>query len=501
MKYKALSILLITFSFSGCDQPENEAMQHEDLDAIKVQYVVYSNEYELFAESDPFVAGESANVLCHFSTLTDFKPVENGKITATLVVNGKEFAQSLDMPTRRGIYSFDFRPQAEGKGTLKFKISNDEGLFEITVLDVTVFASIGEAKKETQKVVISKTNTAVFTKEQSWKIDYSTGHPEIQPFGQVIRTAGLVQSAPGNEMIVTAKTSGLVSFTGNAPLEGMEVTNGQTLFYISGGEFAYDNFSVKYTEAKNNYAKAKADFERFKILAEDKIIAEKDFLNARKEYENTKAIYDNLSKNFSSAGQIVKSPMTGFIKQILIKNGSYVAAGQPVLTVSQDKTLVISAEVPQKYASLLGAIQTVIIRNQEENKTWTLEELHGKVLSFGKSTGPDSYLVPINLEINNPGTFLPGGIVELFLKTLTNATALTVPNSALIEEQGNFYVWIQITPELFEKREITVGKTDGMRTEILDRLSISERIVTKGAMMVKLAQATGTLDAHSGHVH
>ena len=89
----------------------------------------------------------------------------------------------------------------------------------------------------------------------------------------------------------------------------------------------------------------------------------------------------------------------------------------------------------------------------------------------------------------------------LYLKTLTNTQALTIPNSALLEEQGTYFVFVQVNPELFEKREVKVGITDGLKTEILKGISQQERVVTKGAILVKLAQATGTLDAHSGHNH
>ncbi|NLA48931.1 MAG: efflux RND transporter periplasmic adaptor subunit, partial [Bacteroidales bacterium] len=75
------------------------------------------------------------------------------------------------------------------------------------------------------------------------------------------------------------------------------------------------------------------------------------------------------------------------------------------------------------------------------------------------------------------------------------------PNTALLEEQGIYFVWVQITPGLFEKREIITGKTDGFRTEVTEGLFADERIVTDGAIYIRLAQATGTLDAHSGHVH
>ena len=91
--------------------------------------------------------------------------------------------------------------------------------------------------------------------------------------------------------------------------------------------------------------------------------------------------------------------------------------------------------------------------------------------------------------------------MELYLKTVSDAEVLTIPNQAIIEEQGRYSIFVQVTPELFEKREIKTGQTDGIRTEVISGLADNERIVTKGAVMIRLAQSTGALDAHSGHVH
>jgi len=91
--------------------------------------------------------------------------------------------------------------------------------------------------------------------------------------------------------------------------------------------------------------------------------------------------------------------------------------------------------------------------------------------------------------------------VELFIKTQTSARALTVPSGAIIEEMGSFFVFAQLTPEVFERRPIKKGVTDGIRTEILEGVKEGERIVSKGATLVKLAQASKALDPHSGHVH
>jgi membrane fusion protein, heavy metal efflux system len=500
MYIKTLMVALFAFVMAACNY-SHETEKHDEHQDPKFQYTVYSDDFELFAEADAFVVGETANVLSHFSVLPDFKAVETGTITIVLTVNGKESSQTLEKPTRKGIYSFDIKPEMQGKGTLKFQITNGKGKFEVTVPEVTVFASHDEAHKASEKVVISKTNTTSFTKEQAWKIEFATEYPLKEPFGQVIKTTAQVQSAQGDEKIVAAKTNGIILFMDENVLEGKSVSAGQKMFSISGSELADNNSSVRFSEAQNNYVKTKADYERMQELAKDKIVSGKDLLQAKNDFENAKLIYENLSKNFTIKGQTVTSPMAGFVKQIFIQNGQYVETGQPVVTVSQNRNLLLHADVQQKYASILGSMVSANIRNIQDNKTYSFEELNGKLLSYGKNANNDNFLLPVSIQINNVGNFIPGSFVELYLKTMTNANALTVPNSALLEDQGNYFLFVQINPELFEKREIKIGSTDGFKTEILKGIAQNERIVSKGAILIKLAQATGTLDAHSGHVH
>ena len=63
-----------------------------------------------------------------------------------------------------------------------------------------------------------------------------------------------------------------------------------------------------------------------------------------------------------------------------------------------------------------------------------------------------------------------------------------------------YFLYVQVTPELFEKRAVRIGHSDGLQTEIVEGLSAGERVVSRGAIMVKLSQSTGQLDAH-GHGH
>lgn len=499
MKNKLFLFAILALLFASCNKNNDQKAQDEE--ETKIQFTAYSTEFELFAEADPFVVGKEGDILSHFSHMPNFTALENGSVTIRLIIDGKEVSHVLDKPTRKGIYKFALTPTVKGAGKIVYDFKIDNNTYQLEVPNVVVYATEKEAVEAAKSVVISRTNTTTFTKEQSWKIAFATDFPKTEPFGQVIKTTAQVQSAQGDEVIVSAKAAGVVMLSTDNVLEGKSVSNGQTLFSISSNGLASNNSAVQFAEAKNNFEKATSDYERAKELAKDQIVSAKDLLNAKTQYENAKAVYSNMNKNFSSLGQSVKSSMSGFVKQVFVQNGQSVEAGQSIVSISQNKTLLLRAEVQQRYAPLLGTIRSATIRTLNDNQTYTLEQLNGKVLSYGKTANSDNYLLPVNLQIDNKGGFVSGGFVEIYLKSMTNTKALTVPNASLLEEQGVYYVYVQVNPELFEKREVKIGGTDGLNTEIVSGVISKDRIVTKGAMMIKLAQATGTLDAHSGHVH
>ncbi len=475
---------------------------HEDHDhELKFHYSVYTDKFELYAEADPFIIGLSSNILNHFSNLPDFTPLTNGTISLKLISGEQIVEQRLEEPQSPGTYIFDITPAHQGEAILEYNVSTEDGDFKIIIPEIRIFSSVDEAIPEIQKHEPSKVNTTVFSKEQSWKTDFATAYPVREPFGYIIKTAAQVQASSSSETVISAGMSGIISNIDNSILDGNNIYKGQKLFSIHGGSFADNNSFVRYMEAKNNFERAKADFDRSSLLVEDKIISDKDMLQSKNAYENARSIYENLDQHFNAGGQTITSPIEGFVRQLYIKNGQFVEAGQPLVLVSQNKMLVLRAEIQNRYLQYLQNIVTANIRIPETDKIFTLEELNGKIISTGKAAGSDNYLIPLNIEISNSANLMAGSFVELYLKTITNTVALTLPVSAIIEEQGVFFVYVQITPELFEKREIKIGATDGIKTEIIQGINENERIVTKGAIMIKLAQSTGELDAHSGHIH
>jgi len=165
---------MLAIMFSAC-QPnagsDQNAHAHGD---VKLQLISYNQDYELFAEADPFVLDQSSAILAHLTFLENFKPLDSGSITLSLIVGSKGIRQTIDEPVGSGIYSFSIVPVAPGSGKLIFDIKNAKGESKIIVEDIYVYSDAHDAIHEAEEQLLSDPNGIVFTKEQSWKVDFST---------------------------------------------------------------------------------------------------------------------------------------------------------------------------------------------------------------------------------------------------------------------------------------------------------------------------------------
>lgn len=496
-------LLFMAATVVGCGSHHHEHTVAEGghVHEENLQLTAYSDDFEVYAEATPFVVGEASDVLAHFTFLKNFKPLEAGKVTVSLSVGKERVSQVLDKPNRPGIYKFSLTPKAPGGGIIIFDLQTAAGNSQIIIPEITVYQDKHDAQHAASEVVVSSSNGVSFIKEMSWKVDFSTVSCQKEPFGKVIRTMAQVMPSNSDERIITAKASGIIAIPEAELVEGKSVSAGQTLFYIESSDMADNNLAVRYQEAESNYNLTKKEYERKKELAKDKIVSESDLLQAKANYETAEVIYNNLCKNFSAGRQAITAPISGFVKQLLVRNGEYIEAGQPIASVSQNRNIFLKAEIQPKYYSLLNNISGAKFRILNDDTIYTLADLNGHLVAYGKSVEANSPLLPVVFQINNSIELLPGSFVEMYILTEGGQPVITVPNVSLVEEMGIYFVYVQLTPEYFEKREVKIGQTDGERTEIISGLNESERVVAKGAILVKLAQATGALDAHSGHVH
>lgn len=316
-------------------------------------------------------------------------------------------------------------------------------------------------------------------------------------FRQVIPVSGEILPAQGEQQTVVANVAGVVTFA-RTLTEGVEVGKGTTLLTVSSQNMADGNPAER---ARIAYEAAKQEYERASKLVDDKIVSEKEFIRIKETYENARLTYEALKADRPMEGGVgVTAPISGYLKNCLVKEGDYVSVGQPLLTITTNNRLYLRADVPERHYAALSRIRSANFRTSYNNKVYTLDELNGRLLSYGRTAGEQSFYLPVTFEMDNREGLVPGSFAEIWLLSDEMPDVLSVPHTALTEEQGIYFVYVQLDEECYTRREVKLGADNGREVQLLSGVHAGERIVTQGAYHVRLASVSKAIPGHS-HEH
>ncbi len=336
----------------------------------------------------------------------------------------------------------------------------------------------------------------VFTKEQAEEVGLTIETVALSNFQEVIKTSGQIQVIQGDEVVIAATSNGIVSFTNPSISEGTPIKEGQSIVTISAKKLLEGDPTIK---AKAEYETALKEYERAKNLIDDQIISAKVFEQAKLRYETTKTAYEAQASNITAGGVRVSSPITGYIKNRMVGQGEYVSVGQPIAVVSQNRRLQLRAEVSENYYNSLKNITGANFRPAYDDVVYKLSDLNGRLLSFGKVSDKQSFYIPVTFEFDNIGDIIPGAFTEVFLLASPQDNVISIPVSSVTEEQGLYFVYLQLDEEGYKKQEVTLGHNNGTRVRILSGLSTGDKVVTQGVYQVKLAATSSIIP--EGHSH
>lgn len=336
----------------------------------------------------------------------------------------------------------------------------------------------------------------VFSKQQAEAVGLQLMTVQPGTFNNIIKTSGQLQSAQGDEVTLVATANGVVSFSKLSIAAGAVVKAGEPVLTISSRNLAEGDPAQK---TKLAYEVAQREYNRAESLLKDTLISRKDFEQIRLNYQTAKIAYDALATSHTSRGVSVASPINGFIKNRLVGEGEYVTTGQPIVTVSQNRKLQLRAEVSEKYYKNLPSITSGNFKTPYDQTLYKLSELKGRLLSYGRSSDGASFYIPVTFEFDNIGQMIPGSFVEVYLLAAPMDNVISIPLSSLVEEQGLYFVFIQLDEEGYKKQEVSIGDDNGQDVLILSGLRPGDRVVTKGATQVKLAANSSVIP--EGHSH
>lgn len=494
MFQKIIYFLFVGLFLFSCKNKNSETNHADEIQGLS--YTIFTDKAELFVEFKPLIVGDSIKFGAHVTNLNDYKPLGEGTVTVSIAGASGQ----ANVSKTKGIFNPKLKPEKAGKFQLVFEVNSPNLTDKFVIDSITIYPDLETAKKQLAdfKPVVGSIR---FLKEQAWKIDFGVKKTQRQIFSEVIKTSGQILPAQGDEITIAATSNGIVMFNSTKIIPGQQVNQGLHLFTISGSNLTDGNPDVKFADAKALYEKAKNDFDRAQTLAKDKIVPEKELQEIEYKYKQAKVNYETLLKNYSSGGKLLNSPISGYIKNVYIKEGQYVEIGQPIATISQNRKLIIRADVAQNHWNSLSMIKTANFKTAYDNHVYSLDSLNGKFISYGKSSDNSAFYAPVFFEFDNKGSIISGSFIEVFLISKPLDNTIVVPVTALIEEQGNYYVYVEITGESFEKREVKTGISNGFEIQVISGIKPNEYVVVTGAYQVKLASMSGALPAGHGHEH
>ncbi len=476
----------------------------------------WTDETELFMEYPEIIVGRETTFAVHLTRLSDFKPLSNSTVRFTLQSEqGAEVSVTETEVQIPGIYGPDLTFDQAGRYDMTITISgmvNDT----LQVDGIPVYNSADEIPLAHEE---ENPNLIVFLKEQQWNIPFGTREATGKTLTRTVEAHGEIQPAQSSEAVISAPFSGIIlpSLNESIPVVGQQVSEGSSVVVLNpsiqspGGE----NYARQFVNAQSQLELARESLERSERLYQNEAIPKVELEEARIEYRQAAVRFQtiseiiqidtasvNISGNTRNSYRIeLKSPIRGTVVESYVAPGMQVKAGEPLFHIAGLSEIWLKAHFPASRRGSISRPATAVFTVQGSDRRYDVEELNGRLISMGNTIDSETRTLSLIYELNNPGNGLQSGLfAEVFIDTEKKENVLAIPQSALIEEEGDFVVFVQVGGEAFVKRSVTTGISNRGWVEITSGLNQGEHVVTQNAYQVKLASLSSEVPEH-GHAH
>jgi cobalt-zinc-cadmium efflux system membrane fusion protein len=233
-------------------------------------------------------------------------------------------------------------------------------------------------------------------------------------------------------------------------------------------------------QAENELVKARAEFRR----------AKEHLLSLRIVLEE---LEKPLDKQQITSRFEMKSPLTGIVVERTVTPGQSVTGDSDhvLFTIADLDRLQILADLYERDLALVKEKQSAVVKVE----AYPDVDFPATVTAVGDIVDPGTRTIKVRAQVNNEGHKLkPEMFARLQLDVSDTAQFLTVPREAILEVDGKQFVYVVERADRYVKREVKIVTVSPDQARILEGLAQGERIVTKGAVLIKEQAATHTLN-------
>ncbi len=410
---------------------------------------------------------------------------------------------------------------------------------------ILIFVLSRRPSKETAAAPTApnSSGTVKFLMEQQWRIRMKLALVEQQAVARQISATGRVIPAANHHAVVAPPVGGIIT-RGSLPRIGQRVSAGQLIATLQQTATSAEQSQVRAAAAQAESQNAQvaleaARFESERRAADGEVEAARARLElARRESERTLQLYNqqiiprqqldiseadlktaqasydsavarrhaldsvrrvppvNVESDKSNANHEVKSPISGVVTSVSKSIGERVAPGEAILEITNLETVWIEAPIFERDLGLLAMNRTATFNTAAyPGRSWS-----GSLIDLGAVIDEQKRAAMVIFAVTNRDRALRIGMqANIRLDADESVTAMMIPREAVLDDEGKKIVYVLLSGEEFQRREVKLGDEYGERAAVLEGLHPGERVVTQGALQLKL-QELSPADA-GAHTH
>jgi RND family efflux transporter MFP subunit len=272
-----------------------------------------------------------------------------------------------------------------------------------------------------------------------------------------------------NSTIATSKVPATV--TTILVKEGQQVKTGQALARL-------DNSSLLQSKLE-----LEQQFEFSKTLYEKQLRLWKKGVGTEIQYLSAKNQMDALSKSLNTLNTTIemytiKAPINGSIEAIDIKVGQVAAPGMPYFKVVNVANIKAVAEVSEAYAGTVHSGDAVTIEFPDLKKS-----INGRVGFASKLIDPLNRTFTIEIPLNGVADIKPNMVARLKITQYQKSNTMVVPTNCVQVTEKEAFVMLAKSASgkiTAQKQVVRIGLSNKNMSEVLDGLSLGDRVIVNG---------------------
>lgn len=298
---------------------------------------------------------------------------------------------------------------------------------------------------------------------------------------------------PLNEYIqVSGKLEGIVDITMNSETSGRllelykklgdKVNKGERL-----GRVDNEVFKIRLDQAEAALLSAQAGFENAQKNAnyaessfKRNLISELEYNSVLSSIKGAKAGLDGAKAGVEAArnayqNSFLTAPESGTISNIFVSVGQVINPNQAIASITDASTLILKTGVGETQISKIKVGQNVEIEYPGLQAS-----VSGKVRGFGIRPLIGTATYPIEIELKNPGTLMPGMVASAKILSMRYQNLLYTAITNVVKQFDRNYIYIVNSEGNAERRMVELGNVIGENVVLASGAEIGEKIVISG---------------------